>query len=172
MSPCFVSLFISCSCFCNFSCFIFMSSHFTGSCPTSDDASVLSVIQPTAAATAREQQCISGLFFDTDWISAATGDLLNQCQTCMLILYSISWFPLSFPYIIDFEKHHKYFTLLSIFFHILPSACCMIISLGPAIQVLLSCLHHSTQSIFTSSIRPHAYLFSRYSIEDKANVCR
>lgn len=60
-----------------------------------------------------------------------------------------------------------------LFFHILHAAySCMIISLGPVIQVLLSCLLHSTQSIFSSSIRPHASLFCRYSIEDKTNVCR
>lgn len=57
-----------------------MSSGLTGSSPTSADASVLSVIQPTAAATAREQQCTSELFSDTDWISAATGDLQNHIK--------------------------------------------------------------------------------------------
>lgn len=58
-----------------------MSFDLTGSSPTSDDASVLSVIQPTAAAAAaREQQCTSGLFSDTDWISAATGDPLNHVK--------------------------------------------------------------------------------------------
>lgn len=59
-----------------------MSSDLTGSSPTSDDASILSVIQPTAAAaTAREQQYTSELFSDTDWISAATGDLLNHVKS-------------------------------------------------------------------------------------------
>lgn len=48
---------------------------------------------------------------------------------------------------------------------------CMTFSLGPMIQVLLSCLLHSTQSIYTSSIRPRASLFCRYSTEDKPNVC-
>lgn len=60
-----------------------MSFDLTGSSPTSDDASVLSVIQPTAAAAAaaaREQQCTSGLFSNTDWSSAATGDPLNHVK--------------------------------------------------------------------------------------------
>lgn len=59
-----------------------MSSGLTDSNPTSDDASVLSVIQPAAAAaaTARKQQCTSELFSDTDWISAATGDLQNHIK--------------------------------------------------------------------------------------------
>lgn len=59
-----------------------MASDLTGSGPASDDASVLSVIQPTAAAaaTAREQQCTPELFSDTDWISASTGDLLNHVK--------------------------------------------------------------------------------------------
>lgn len=48
-----------------------------------------------------------------------------------------------------------------------PSACCLfpawILSLGPMIQVHLSCLLHSTQSTYTSSIRLRASLFCRYS---------
>lgn len=47
---------------------------------------------------------------------------------------------------------------------------CMTLSLGLVIQVLLSCLLHSTQSIYTSSIRPHATLFCRYSTEHKQEV--
>lgn len=45
----------------------------------------------------------------------------------------------------------------------------MTISLGPMIQVL-SCLLHSTQSTYTSSIRPRASLYCRYSVQH-INVC-
>lgn len=45
---------------------------------------------------------------------------------------------------------------------------CMTISLGPMIQVL-SCLLHSTQNTYTSSIRPQASLYCRYSVQH--SVC-
>lgn len=48
---------------------------------------------------------------------------------------------------------------------------CMTLSLGPMIQVLLSCLLHSAQSIYTSSIRPHVSLLCRYSTEHKTSLC-
>lgn len=96
----------------------------------------------------------------------------QSCQICMNILQYLLVSSFLFLYhCFSFEKTSQILCPV-IFFHILPSACCMIISLGPVIQVLLSCLLHSTQSIFTSSIRPHAYLCFRYSIEDKTNVCR
>lgn len=65
---------------------------------------------------------------------------------------------------------------LSLFFPSTLSSCMLhipawLFSLGPMIQVLLSCLLHSTQSICTSFIRPRASLFCRYSTEDKTNAC-
>lgn len=54
----------------------FIPSILTDSHPASDDTPILSVVSPSTAASAREQQYSSELYFttDTDWSSAATGD--------------------------------------------------------------------------------------------------
>jgi len=85
-------------------------------------------------------------------------------------------------YVCIFSKSFFFFSLdtqLSLpwvspfFFHSSPlhaAHSCMTFSLGPMIQVL-SCHLHSTQSTFTSSIRPLASLFCRYSTEQNNRSC-
>lgn len=168
-------------CFCHS---IFLPSLLLDSYPASDDTSILSVIPPTTAATGRWQQYSSELHSttDTDWSSAATGDLLLIHFTVSLTILQYKFLALHF-YACVFSKNCLFsldtqlsLPWLFLFFSFHSSLrhaaySCMTFSLGPMIQVLLSCLLHSTQSIYTSSIRPRASLFCRYSTEDKPNVC-
>lgn len=74
-----------------------------------------------------------------------------------------------FPKIITFLLPNT--TNLRLFIFLPHLAFCMLISLGPVIQVL-SCLLHSTQGIFTSSLRPLASLFCRYSYRRRSKFVK
>lgn len=109
---------------------------------------------------------------------------LQVTHTAPLLIFEIQHIKFCALHVCSFSK--SFFSLLwthnshyhdcpfYFFFHSSPlhaAYSCMTFSLGPMIQVLLSCLLHSTQSTYTSSIRPHASLFCRYSTEYETNSC-